>query len=109
MDKTDGESKDDGTLPNLFEENFKELKKWVDVKCPKYGILLVTNEKRNQRLGTALKVFSSPKSCVDCCHGYSLFNSLISNLKGLIVIKFLSNRIISYYYFLINHMTPVTT
>ncbi|XP_031382898.1 tripeptidyl-peptidase 2-like [Punica granatum] len=26
---------------DLFEENFKELKKWVDVNSPKYGILLV--------------------------------------------------------------------
>jgi len=42
---------------DLFEENFKELKKWVDVKSPKYGILLVTRERRAQRLGTALKVF----------------------------------------------------
>ncbi|KAL1319371.1 tripeptidyl-peptidase 2 isoform X1 [Arachis ipaensis] len=41
--------------PDLFEENFRELKKWVDVKTPKYGILLVTREKRAQRLGTALK------------------------------------------------------
>ncbi|XP_027923096.1 tripeptidyl-peptidase 2-like isoform X1 [Vigna unguiculata] len=41
---------------DLFEENFKELKKWVDVKSPKYGILLVTRERRAQRLGTALKV-----------------------------------------------------
>ncbi|KAL2334720.1 hypothetical protein Fmac_015933 [Flemingia macrophylla] len=41
---------------DLFEENFKELKKWVDVKSTKYGILLVTRERRAQRLGTALKV-----------------------------------------------------
>lgn len=60
----DEQSKDDdGIHPDLFEENFNELKKWVDVKCTKYGILLVTNERRNQRLGTALKVFSFAKSC----------------------------------------------
>ena len=59
----DEQSKDDDIHPDLFDENFKELKKWVDVKCTKYGILLVTHEKRNQRLGTALKVFSFAKSC----------------------------------------------
>ncbi|RYQ94046.1 hypothetical protein Ahy_B09g100248 isoform A [Arachis hypogaea] len=59
VDKTDEQSKDDSTIrPNLFEENFNELKKWVDLKSKKYGILLVTNEKRKQRLGTALKVLT---------------------------------------------------
>ncbi|KAJ1385009.1 Peptidase S8/S53 domain [Sesbania bispinosa] len=56
--KTDEQSKDDSIHPDLFEQNFKELKKWVDVKCSKYGILLVTNERRSQRLGTALKVLN---------------------------------------------------
>lgn len=56
--KTDEQSTDDGSNPDVFEENFKELKKWVDVKSPKYGILLVTRERRSRRLGTALKVFS---------------------------------------------------
>ncbi|RDX94509.1 Tripeptidyl-peptidase 2, partial [Mucuna pruriens] len=56
--KTNEQSKDDGVHPDLFKENFNELKKWVDVKCTKYGILLVTNERRSQRLGTALKVLS---------------------------------------------------
>ncbi|XP_061350960.1 tripeptidyl-peptidase 2 isoform X2 [Gastrolobium bilobum] len=50
------QSSEDGSHQDLFEENFKELKKWVDVKSPKYGILLVTRERRSQRLGTALKV-----------------------------------------------------
>lgn len=46
-------------LPSdLFEENFKELTKWVDVKSSKYGTLYVLREKRFGRLGTALKVFS---------------------------------------------------
>ena len=58
VDKSDEQSTDDGSHPDLFEENFKELKKWVDVKSPKYGILLVTRERRAQRLGTALKVLS---------------------------------------------------
>ncbi|KAG0483011.1 hypothetical protein HPP92_011095 [Vanilla planifolia] len=38
-----------------FEENFKELKKWVDVKSPSYGLLFVTHERLFKRLGTALK------------------------------------------------------
>ncbi|EXC19138.1 Tripeptidyl-peptidase 2 [Morus notabilis] len=46
---------DSGDQPDLFEENFKELKKWVDVKS-KYGTLLVIRERRCGRLGTALKV-----------------------------------------------------
>ncbi|KAL2324539.1 hypothetical protein Fmac_023597 [Flemingia macrophylla] len=58
MEKTNEQSNDDDFHPDLFEENFNELKKWVDVKCTKYGILLVTNERRNLRLGTALKVLS---------------------------------------------------
>ncbi|KAK7279941.1 hypothetical protein RJT34_25002 [Clitoria ternatea] len=58
VEKTDKQSKDDGFHPDLFDDNFLELKKWVDVKCTKYGILLVTNERRNQRLGTALKVLT---------------------------------------------------
>lgn len=41
---------------HLFEENFKELKKWVDVKSSKYGTLLVIREQRSGRLGSALKV-----------------------------------------------------
>ncbi|KAL5069857.1 hypothetical protein RYX36_020744 [Vicia faba] len=53
--KPDEQSKDNGVHPDSFDENFKELKKWVDVKCTKYGILLVTHERRSQRLGTALK------------------------------------------------------
>ncbi|KAM7273027.1 hypothetical protein ACFE04_027691 [Oxalis oulophora] len=41
-----------------FEENFKELKKWVDLKSVKYGALLVTRERRQGRLGTALKALN---------------------------------------------------
>ena len=48
---------DDRTVPDLFEENFKELRKWVDLKSSKYGTLLVIRERRCGRLGTALKVF----------------------------------------------------
>ncbi|XP_027359339.1 tripeptidyl-peptidase 2-like isoform X3 [Abrus precatorius] len=55
-DMASKQSTDDGSHGDLFEENFKELKKWVDVKSTKYGTLLVTRERRAQRLGTALKV-----------------------------------------------------
>nr|XP_010918543.1 tripeptidyl-peptidase 2 [Elaeis guineensis] len=41
-----------------FDENFKELKKWVDVKSTKYCMLLVVRERRCRRLGTALKVLT---------------------------------------------------
>jgi len=40
----------------LFEENLNELKKWVDVKLPKYAMLLFIHERCNKRLGTALKI-----------------------------------------------------
>ena len=52
-----------GVQPDLFEENFKELKKWVDLKSSKYGTLLVLRERRSGRLGTALKVFFFHHSC----------------------------------------------
>lgn len=57
VDETREQSHSDSvTQPELFEENFKELKKWVDVKSPRYGTLLVLHERRSGRLGTALKV-----------------------------------------------------
>lgn len=43
--------------PDVFEENFTELKRWVDMKSSKYGTLLVLHERRSGRLGIALKVF----------------------------------------------------
>ncbi|OMO97822.1 hypothetical protein COLO4_14332 [Corchorus olitorius] len=43
---------------DLFEENFKELQKWVDLKSSKYGTLSVLRERRCGRLGTALKVLN---------------------------------------------------
>ncbi|CAI0546836.1 unnamed protein product [Linum tenue] len=49
---------DSGGKPDLFEETFKELQKWVDVKSSKYGTLTVLREKRRGRLGTALKVLN---------------------------------------------------
>ncbi|XP_030936126.1 tripeptidyl-peptidase 2-like [Quercus lobata] len=48
-----------GVQPDhLFEENFKQLKKWVDLKSPKHGILLALRERRSGRLGTALKALN---------------------------------------------------
>ncbi|URD81130.1 Tripeptidyl peptidase II [Musa troglodytarum] len=44
--------------PDIFEETFKELKKWVDIKSTKYCMLLVVRERRCGRLGTALKVLT---------------------------------------------------
>ncbi|XP_039137990.1 tripeptidyl-peptidase 2 isoform X1 [Dioscorea cayenensis subsp. rotundata] len=41
-----------------FEENFKEIKKWVDVKSSKYGMLVVVRERHCKRLGTALKILN---------------------------------------------------
>ncbi|PHT87251.1 hypothetical protein T459_09357 [Capsicum annuum] len=43
---------------DMFEENFKELKKWADLKSSKYGILSVLRERHHERLGTALKVLN---------------------------------------------------
>ncbi|KAF9594983.1 hypothetical protein IFM89_035756 [Coptis chinensis] len=42
--------------PDLFEENYKELKRWVDMKSSKYSILLVVRQRWRGRLGIALKV-----------------------------------------------------
>ncbi|KAL5708116.1 tripeptidyl-peptidase II [Ranunculus cassubicifolius] len=43
---------------DLFEENYKELEKWVDMKSSKFAMLLFIREKRRDRLGTALKVLN---------------------------------------------------
>ncbi|XP_048229293.1 tripeptidyl-peptidase 2 isoform X2 [Ricinus communis] len=59
MDRTDDKSAVGAAgQADLFEENFKELRKWVDVKSSKYGTLLVIRERRRRRLGTALKVLN---------------------------------------------------
>ncbi|KAL8557152.1 hypothetical protein ACS0TY_004563 [Phlomoides rotata] len=47
---------DSSVQQDLFEENFKEVQKWVDVKSSRYGTLYVIRERRKGRLGTALKV-----------------------------------------------------
>ncbi|XP_047941197.1 tripeptidyl-peptidase 2 isoform X1 [Salvia hispanica] len=51
-------STDSNSKLDLFEENFKELQKWVDVKSTRYGTLYIIRERRKGRLGTALKVLS---------------------------------------------------
>ncbi|GER51008.1 tripeptidyl-peptidase [Striga asiatica] len=43
---------------DLFEQNFKELKKWVHVKSSRFGTLFVIHERRKGRLGIALKVLN---------------------------------------------------
>jgi tripeptidyl-peptidase-2 len=43
---------------DVFEENYKELIKWVDAKSAKYGTLTVLRERRCGRPGTALKVLN---------------------------------------------------
>ncbi|KAK1307536.1 hypothetical protein QJS10_CPA09g01678 [Acorus calamus] len=57
---SDGATKDSASppvdQPDKFEENFKELKKWVDVKSSKYSMLVVVHERRCKRPGTTLKV-----------------------------------------------------
>ncbi|XP_011076155.1 tripeptidyl-peptidase 2 isoform X2 [Sesamum indicum] len=59
VDKEDAKAASDSSVkPDLFEENFKELRKWVDVKSSRYGTLFVIRERRQGRLGTALKVLS---------------------------------------------------
>ncbi|KAL6911947.1 hypothetical protein ACP4OV_000752 [Aristida adscensionis] len=46
----------EASAKDVFEENYKELIKWVDAKSAKYGTLTVLRERRCRRLGTALKV-----------------------------------------------------
>ncbi|KAL0304275.1 UNVERIFIED_CONTAM: Tripeptidyl-peptidase 2 [Sesamum radiatum] len=59
VDKEDAKAASDSSIkPDLFEENFKELKKWVDVKSSRYGTLFVIRERHQGRLGTALKVLT---------------------------------------------------
>jgi tripeptidyl-peptidase-2 len=61
-----GETAEMEGTKDLFEDNFKELQKWVDTKSLKYGTLLVLRERRRGRLGAALKVISS-SLCHVCC------------------------------------------
>ncbi|XP_022736823.1 tripeptidyl-peptidase 2-like isoform X2 [Durio zibethinus] len=59
LDQTGGQSAVSSDIQSdLFEENFKELTKWVDLKSSKYGTLSVLCERRCGRLGTALKVLN---------------------------------------------------
>ncbi|XP_050154207.1 tripeptidyl-peptidase 2-like [Malus sylvestris] len=54
----EAEGAEGGAGSDLFEKNFKELQKWVEVKSSKYGTLSVLREKRAGRHGTALKVLN---------------------------------------------------
>ncbi|KAJ6386456.1 hypothetical protein OIU78_016376 [Salix suchowensis] len=53
-----GEKAETEETKDLFEDNFKELQKWVDTKSSKYGTLLVVRERRRGRLGAALKALN---------------------------------------------------
>uniref|UniRef100_A0A0D3F8K4 tripeptidyl-peptidase II n=1 Tax=Oryza barthii TaxID=65489 RepID=A0A0D3F8K4_9ORYZ len=48
----------EASAKDVFEENYKELIKWVDAKTTKYGSLTVLRERRCGRFGTALKVLN---------------------------------------------------
>uniref|UniRef100_A0A0E0CPF6 tripeptidyl-peptidase II n=1 Tax=Oryza meridionalis TaxID=40149 RepID=A0A0E0CPF6_9ORYZ len=48
----------EASAKDAFEENYKELIKWVDAKTTKYGSLTILRERRCGRLGTALKVLN---------------------------------------------------
>ncbi|XP_062222524.1 tripeptidyl-peptidase 2 [Phragmites australis] len=48
----------EASAKDVFEENYKELIKWVDAKSAKYGTLTVLRERRCGRPGTALKVLN---------------------------------------------------
>lgn len=79
---------DSGIQPDKFEENFKELKKWVNIKSSKYGTLLVIRERRSGRLGTALKVcffhVILGGSTSTCCHApYVSFILLLFLVKSI--------------------------
>lgn len=41
---------------DLFEENYKELRKWVDTASSKFALLTVKREDRAGRHGIAIKV-----------------------------------------------------
>ncbi|KAL7146323.1 hypothetical protein ABFS83_06G033000 [Erythranthe nasuta] len=59
VDKEDAKAVEGSSAqPDLFEENFKELQKWVGVKSSQYGTIFVIRERREGRFGTALKVLS---------------------------------------------------
>ncbi|KAF2544341.1 hypothetical protein F2Q68_00029588 [Brassica cretica] len=54
--KKEDEGEEESSQKDKFEENYKELTKWVDVKSSKFCTLTVLREKRLSRPGTALKV-----------------------------------------------------
>lgn len=62
-DDVDKSTAPEGGSVDTFEENFKELQKWVDIKSSKFGTLYVIRERRSGRSGTALKVNRHYLSC----------------------------------------------
>jgi hypothetical protein len=69
----------EASAKDVFEENYKELIKWVDAKTTKYGTLTVLRERRCGRCGTALKVYSPCKVPVICT--LSICSCNYKNLK----------------------------
>ncbi|EPS66883.1 hypothetical protein M569_07894, partial [Genlisea aurea] len=45
-------------VEGLFDETFKQLRKWVDVKSARYGTISVFREMYDGRFGTALKLLN---------------------------------------------------
>nr|CAB3450616.1 unnamed protein product [Digitaria exilis] len=72
----------EASAKDIFEENYKELIKWVDAKSAKYGTLTVLRERRCGRPGTALKVCYAYQFPIICKCSHILFhvlNELIQN------------------------------
>jgi hypothetical protein len=47
---------DPAALDKAFEKNFAELSSWVDTTDPRWGLLRVRRDRRDQRFGAALKL-----------------------------------------------------
>jgi hypothetical protein len=93
VDKNHDQSQSDsGVQRDLFEENFKELQRWVDVNSSKYGTLLVLRERRSGRLGTALKVFSSFLFIYCVWENHDLLDFIISYFSVVSMIIYLDNE-----------------
>lgn len=53
---------DPAALEKTFEANFAELRKWVDTTDPKYFLLHIRRERRQQRYGNALRLLLKHES-----------------------------------------------
>jgi hypothetical protein len=59
---------------DAFEENFRELRKWVDTTLAKHALLVSKREKRAGRLGHALKVGTPVCICAPDCVNESIMH-----------------------------------